>query len=72
MEDIHCSDDLSGEPSEDCLNLNVYVPPEREDVVEGNKSVMVWIHGGGLTVGIKHLLGFSNLNARSYKLDFFW
>ena len=32
--------------AEDCLYLNVYTPE-----VVGNNSVMVWIHGGALTVG---------------------
>uniref|UniRef100_A0A8C6US26 Carboxylesterase 3 n=1 Tax=Neogobius melanostomus TaxID=47308 RepID=A0A8C6US26_9GOBI len=35
--------------SEDCLYLNVYTP---ESAMQGDKlPVMVWIHGGGLTVG---------------------
>jgi para-nitrobenzyl esterase len=32
--------------TEDCLYLNVYAPPSGEDL-----PVMVWIHGGSLTVG---------------------
>ncbi|XP_061577118.1 carboxylesterase 3 [Cololabis saira] len=37
------------ELSEDCLYLNVYTPA---DAREGDKlPVMVWIHGGGLTMG---------------------
>ena len=36
--------DLPG--SEDCLNLNVYVPEKSGK----NRPVMVWIHGGGLFV----------------------
>ncbi|XP_029992389.1 carboxylesterase 3 isoform X2 [Sphaeramia orbicularis] len=37
------------EISEDCLYLNVYAPAE---AAKGDKlPVMVWIHGGGLTVG---------------------
>ncbi|KAK3106256.1 hypothetical protein FSP39_016159 [Pinctada imbricata] len=42
-------DDGSSNQSEDCLFLNVYVP---HSVTKGEKlSVMVWIHGGGLTLG---------------------
>ena len=35
--------------SEDCLFLNVYVPAELD--LNKKLSVMVWIHGGGLTFG---------------------
>ncbi|XP_033759641.1 uncharacterized protein LOC117341889 [Pecten maximus] len=35
--------------SEDCLFLNIYVP--NDATLEANKSVMVWIHGGGFTSG---------------------
>lgn len=35
--------------SEDCLFLNVYAP--RSLTASGNRSVMVWIHGGGFEVG---------------------
>ena len=36
---------------EDCLVLNIYVPQEALSDGAGMRSVMVWIHGGGLTVG---------------------
>ena len=35
--------------SEDCLFLNVYVPAELD--LNKKLTVMVWIHGGGLTLG---------------------
>jgi carboxylesterase type B len=34
--------------SEDCLTLNVWTQPQTG---EGNKAVMVWIHGGGYVTG---------------------
>ena len=37
------------EVSEDCLQLNIYVPYSLS--TESNKSVMVWIHGGGYQTG---------------------
>jgi len=40
---------------EDCLKLDVYKPPNAT-----NAAVMVWIHGGGLTLGGKHFLDLSN------------
>ena len=38
-----------GSISEDCLYLNVYAPTSRSSN-EGGRPVLVWIHGGGLTV----------------------
>lgn len=35
--------------TEDCLDLNVYVPEGRGG--RGGRPVMVWLHGGGLTAG---------------------
>jgi len=45
-------DDVRG--GEDCLYLNVFAPPARPDAVPAGTDrlpVMVWIHGGGNTVG---------------------
>ena len=36
---------------EDCLMLNIYVPKQALSEAADKRSVMVWIHGGGLTVG---------------------
>ncbi|XP_056007622.1 uncharacterized protein LOC125666537 isoform X2 [Ostrea edulis] len=41
------------ETSEDCLNLNIYVPGDVSTSVK--KPVMVWIYGGGFTIGSAHL-----------------
>ena len=38
---------LNGEMSEDCLNLNVWTP----GAGGAPRPVMVWIHGGGFTIG---------------------
>src|SRR5271168_1450356 len=38
---------VEGEQSEDCLSLNVWTP-----ALDGKRRpVMVWIHGGGFTIG---------------------
>ncbi|XP_059470573.1 esterase E4-like [Neocloeon triangulifer] len=47
--------------SEDCLFLNVYTP----NVTASNLSVMVWIHGGGLTTGS----GNSDIYGPQYLID---
>ena len=47
---ILSGDDLGAEPAvagnEDCLYLNIWSPPNARDL-----PVMVWIHGGGNTIG---------------------
>ena len=53
--------------SEDCLYLNVYAPVVgRRDRRPGDPGlpVMVWIHGGGNTVGSAHVYDASTLAAR--------
>lgn len=39
-----------GEQSEDCLSLNIYVPKQKSDKDSGH-AVMLFIHGGGFTMG---------------------
>jgi len=57
-----------GEPtgSEDCLTLNVFAPPwAPEEVPAGpeRKPVMVWIHGGGNSIGDALVYDAGNLAA---------
>ncbi|XP_036348650.2 cocaine esterase-like [Ochotona princeps] len=52
---------LSMPMSEDCLYLNIYTPAHAR---EGSKlPVMVWIHGGGLTMGMASVYDGSTLAA---------
>lgn len=46
-------EDLTGQlwGNEDCLFLNVYTPRRPAEAGSGKLPVMVWIHGGGNTVG---------------------
>ncbi|MFK4598726.1 carboxylesterase/lipase family protein [Streptomyces pristinaespiralis] len=50
-----------GTPSEDCLYLNVHTPAQRS---LQKRPVMVWIHGGGFTVGSGTFYDGSNLAAK--------
>ncbi|XP_034541559.1 uncharacterized protein ces2b isoform X2 [Notolabrus celidotus] len=47
--------------SEDCLYLNIYTPANRAD--DAKLPVMVWIHGGGFTVGSASIYDGSALAA---------
>jgi para-nitrobenzyl esterase len=61
-------DDRPGEPtgSEDCLTLSIWAPQFAPDAVPTNEArlpVMVWIHGGGNTVGTASFYDGGNLAA---------
>lgn len=63
---LSSGDAPAGEPtgSEDCLTLNIFSPPFRpEEVPVGiaRRPVMVWIHGGGNTLGDARLYDGSRL-----------
>ncbi|XP_036044842.1 acylcarnitine hydrolase-like isoform X3 [Onychomys torridus] len=47
--------------SEDCLHLNVYTPAHARE--GSNLPVMVWIHGGGLVLGMASMYDGSTLAA---------
>ena len=50
--------DVAG--SEDCLTLNVYAPAfTPEQAATERRPVMVWIHGGGNTIGTANVYGFA-------------
>ncbi|XP_019641982.1 PREDICTED: neuroligin-3-like [Branchiostoma belcheri] len=46
--------------SEDCLTLNIYTPTVKTDVA---LPVLLWIHGGALSVGMGAFPGFESLAA---------
>jgi len=50
--------------SEDCLFLNVFAPADARPGSEPGLPVMVWIHGGGNTVGSAHVYDGSRLAAQ--------
>nr|XP_042133152.1 LOW QUALITY PROTEIN: liver carboxylesterase-like [Peromyscus maniculatus bairdii] len=47
--------------SEDCLYLNIYTPAHAHECY--NLPVMVWIHGGGMVMGMASMIGVSKLAA---------
>uniref|UniRef100_A0AAR2J0J0 Carboxylic ester hydrolase n=1 Tax=Pygocentrus nattereri TaxID=42514 RepID=A0AAR2J0J0_PYGNA len=49
------------EMSEDCLYLNIYTPAKPGE--DANLPVMVWIHGGGLSIGSASIYDGSILSA---------
>ncbi|MDE0884546.1 MAG: carboxylesterase family protein [Myxococcota bacterium] len=50
--------------SEDCLYLNVFAPATAQPGSEPGLPVMVWIHGGGNSVGSAHVYDSSRLAAQ--------
>jgi carboxylesterase type B len=54
MQVVYPSSQMSGVAnSEDCLNLNIYVPKNVSS--NAKRPVMVWVHGGGFTSGSAHV-----------------
>ncbi len=54
------------EYSEDCLNLDIYIPGTVEAAKSRPKPVMVWFHGGGYITGSKTLFGIYNGDKLAY------
>jgi para-nitrobenzyl esterase len=75
----HPGDEVVGD--EDCLTLNVYAPKgTAEEAAARHAPVMVWVHGGGNTIGTANTYGVArNLAAKygavvvtvNYRLGFF-
>ena len=68
----------NGQEDEDCLYLNVYVPDQAPDDAAGH-AVMVWVYGGGYSIGAADSFDGSVLAAKgnvivvtlNYRLTFF-
>lgn len=50
--------------SEDCLYLNIWAPPASEGLspTDGKAPVIVWIHGGGMTIGSPSMANYGGEN----------
>lgn len=78
MQDVSKSPVPGLKPSEDCLYLNVYVPGDMS-FRNTNRSVMVWIHGGGFNTGYADNYDMKSLASRgdvivvtvNYRLNIF-
>jgi len=67
MQDMSFSDMFSLDNrniSEDCLSLNIYVPYQILEAGQHNRSVMIWVHGGGYIIGQAELYDASPLALR--------
>ncbi|XP_061188093.1 uncharacterized protein LOC133196179 [Saccostrea echinata] len=61
MQFVDPSSQLPGvKTSEDCLYLNIFIPNNASESVK--KPVMVWIHGGGFSVGSAHIYDSKSLS----------
>uniref|UniRef100_A0A915BM32 Carboxylic ester hydrolase n=2 Tax=Parascaris univalens TaxID=6257 RepID=A0A915BM32_PARUN len=57
----HHRSGILGEHSEDCLYLNIMAPAEESENPAGH-AVMVWIHGGGYSLGSAEAYGYANIS----------
>ena len=53
----------TGRLSEDCLHLNIYAPADTLSMGTRQYAVMIWIHGGGNSVGFSDLYPGDQLSA---------